>query len=79
MSNKSLIDRVIDLEAGSAKAKKSKISDPNLNLFVDDEWRYKAFRWFCLKNVILKGIALFVSAIPAGQALVEVIRNAYLG
>ena len=74
MSNKSLIDRVVDLEAGSKK--KSKISDPNINSFTNDEWRYKAYRWYCLKNIVLKLGAMIVSGTTLGAGLIEIVRNA---
>jgi hypothetical protein len=72
--NKSLVERVQDLESGIQK--KSKVSDPNLNLFVDDEWRYKAYRWYCLKNIALKITAIIAGASPVMAGIVEVIRNA---
>ena len=75
MSNKSLIDRVIDLEAGTEKSKKAKVCDPNIQAFVEDEWRYKAYRWYCLKNMILKATAIIISGYPIGGALIEVIRK----
>ena len=73
--NKSLIERVQDLESGKVK---SKISDPNLQLFTQDEWRYKAYRWYCLKSIALK-IGVILSASVAGiEAIFQLIR-VYLG
>lgn len=37
-------------------------ADPNLALFNEDEYRYKAFRWWCARDTILK-----VSAIVSGS------------
>ena len=71
--SKSLIDRVVDLEAG--KEKKSKVSDPNINAFTDDEYRYKAYRWYCLKNIVLKLGAMVISGTALGGSLIEIIRN----
>jgi hypothetical protein len=70
--NKSLVERVQDLESGKDK---SKVSDPNLTLFVDDEWRYKAYRWYCLKNIVLKVGAIIAGSTALGSGLIEIIRN----
>jgi hypothetical protein len=73
--NPSLIERVTKLEE-SGTITKAKVSDPNLQLFIDDEWRYKAYRWYCFKSVFIKGVAIIAGASPLVAGFVELVRNA---
>ena len=61
------------------KIAKATVSDPNLKLFSDDQFRYKAYRWYCLKNIVLKVSAIAFGATAIGGGIVEVIRNGLLG
>jgi hypothetical protein len=70
--SKSLLDRVIELEG---RDDKSKVSDPNLTLFSNDEYRYKAYRWYCLKNIVLKVAAIVAGSTALGSGIIEIIRN----
>ena len=73
--NKSLVERIADLESNKDKGVKIHVSDPNLQLFTDDQWRYKAYAWYCLKHIFIKGIAIIASALPLIAGFVEVIHN----
>ena len=60
------------------KIDKSKISDPNLALFSNDEFRYKAYRWYCLKTMVLKFGVILAGTITAVEGIASIL-GALLG
>ena len=55
------------------KLSKSTISDPNLKLFVNDEYRYKAYRWYCLKTILLKLGVILAGTVTAIEGIAQIV------
>jgi hypothetical protein len=51
------------------------VADPNLRLFSNDEYRYKAYRWYCAKRIILKLGVILSGAITAVGSLMQLIES----
>ena len=66
------------LKKQESKISKSAIADPNLRLFTNDEQRYKAYRWYCLKNIVLKVAAILAGATAIGGGIIEVFRSGFM-
>ena len=56
-----------------AKIDKSKVSDANLALFTNDEFRYKAYRWYCLKTMVLKFGVILAGTITAIEGIASIV------
>jgi hypothetical protein len=59
----------------TTKVTQQEIADPNLRLFTNDEYRYKAYRWYCAKRIILKLGVILSGAVTAVGGLMQLIES----
>ena len=60
--------------SNTVETDKAKMSaDPNLSLFRDDEFRYKAYRWYCLRTLILKLGVILAGTVTAIEGIATIV------